>query len=293
MRVHAHMLLTGYESALNFEGIVQPFFRISSVCRGGLPRDKDLVLLRGAVMPVVDKGRMASIAGLILLPDGRVVGHVGGERPQDGLHLEECEVRVFAQDPCDDAGYVGSGEAVARSGDPTSFGPRNPHVYSRSPKLHWRLGIVVEGVGIMALVGGNRDNGGIQRGEARYRHVVGGGDEHGVLEVSPVGQVVERREEVLLGGSHAYVGYVHTVLYCPLDAGCEGGAPSGEARAQDFHAIEFAAGSYGADDAGAGGAVAVGVPVRLGVVQETQRSVGDGNVAAYASPDRRVVGIDP
>jgi hypothetical protein len=68
--------------------------------------------------------------------------------------------------------------------------------------------------------------------------------------------------------------------------------PPGEVRAEDLHAVELAARRYGADDAGAGGAVAVGVPVRLGVVQEPEGPVGEGDVAAEVPFHRGVLRVD-
>src|SRR5215218_1788089 len=68
------------------------------------------------------------------------VRHVGRERPQNGLHLEEGEAGVLAEDPGDNAGDVRRGEAVARRRDPTAIVPRYKHFYSRRPELHGRLG---------------------------------------------------------------------------------------------------------------------------------------------------------
>ena len=198
---------------------------------------------------------------------------------------------MLAEDLRDEAGNVGSGEAVPGHREPSAIEPGNADVHAGGSELDRRIRIVVDGVGIGSIVARNRDHRRKDGGETRHRHVVRGRDQHDVAEVGKVGQLVEDAKIISPRRTETEVADLHPFLDGPAQAGHEDLAPSDQSRSHHLDAVEFALRRQRSDDAGARGAVAGFVDMGRPIFDDVVLLQPDRHIAGHVA-DGGVVGVD-
>ena len=129
--------------------------------------------------------------------------------------------------------------------------PGDVDVHSAREELDGRLGVVEEVERLGPVVAPDGQHRGEPPREALDRQVVRRGDEHRLLEVREVGELVQALGEVSLRRREAHVHDVEAVLDRVAKAGDENRAAARVAGTEHAHAVELTFGREGTDDAGA------------------------------------------
>ena len=184
-------------------------------------------------------------------------------------------------------------EAVAGGLDLRSAGPRDLDADAAAEELHRRVGVVEERHRIVLLVTTDRDHRRELPRVALDRHVVRRGHQHAALEVRVVGDLVKDRGELLLRRRQAHVDQVEALLDGVAQAGEQHRARSGEAGAEDAHAVEVALRRNRANDAGAGRPMAARVALGVLLDDRVVVLVDQHCDRSLELTDERVPPLDP
>src|SRR6185503_12513746 len=212
---------------------------------------------------------------------------------EDALELERSQLRMASKDEGADAGHVWGREAVAGAAKAGALQPGDVDVHPAREELDWRFRVVEEVERLGPVVAPDRQHRGEPPREAFDRQVVHRGDEHRLLEVREVGELVQALGEVSLRRREAHVHDVEAVLDRVAKTGDENRAAAGVAGTENAHAVELTLGREGTNDAGARRSVAAEVALLVRLDRDLAVLPALDRDGPCERPDERVVRLDP
>ena len=197
----------------------------------------------------------------------RFIGHsgllsrVGGGEAKHALELKRGQAGMLGQDQGADPGHVGSGEAVARGVQAAAPAPRHLDIEPASVELDRGVGVVVEAQRSASSWLPTEITEENRQGSSRPSCCARGHDCGPAIRA--VGELVEEREQLALGGGQAHVDELVARLDRPMQSCQQRAATAPVGRTEHAGAGDRAVGSQRADDPRAGGAVAEDIALRI------------------------------